>query len=111
MTYYATTFAEEGYIKKYADIEAFKTREEAVEWLTIGAGDLDEDEELIIEEGRFAGVWIDAEQPEICDIRPFRSDQMIVRAPGSHPGGPCYWLTPEPPVLIATIRNTGDDRP
>jgi hypothetical protein len=35
-------------------------------------------------------------------LRPFSYTQMIISAPGTHPGGKEYWVTPRAYVLVVT---------
>lgn len=114
MTFYATIDTQNGYINEDADIRAFDTEIDAREYLT-SAFDLDADQQLSIEPGRFGDCWIKSHadrQPTAADLKlwaaPFPIYDVNIQTPGHHPGGGAYWITPVPPVLVAVITDNAD---
>lgn len=53
--------------------------------------------------GRFSDYWLIFNRPP-PDIRshylPFGPHQISILKPGQHPGGPVYWVLPQPDVLV-----------
>jgi hypothetical protein len=92
-----------GTIDEGASVQAFETRAEAEAWLKKG---FDSDLELEIQPGEFADCWKKLpDEPRSSDssIAPFAMKDLIVMAPGEHPGGNRYWVTPRVQVLIASM--------
>lgn len=57
----------------------------------------------VIEPGSFSDCWIKTfQKPRIGDplLTPFSYRQVTIQAPGSHPGGKMYWVTPDVDVLV-----------
>ena len=117
---YATHESEEGRIMENATIYAFENEAAAREYLltTYDAAEWDR-ESATIEPGRFADAWIRTySKPHIegeklisglCDFEPFYASLLWVTAPGQHPGGKAWWVTPSPDVLvISSIRERGE---
>jgi hypothetical protein len=108
--YYATHYSENGKIDQGADISAFPTEQEARDWLLKafeGSGLQEDGFEIVIETGSYGDCWIKySRAPEDHDrwVTPFALDDLYVAAPGQHPGGKIYWITPRPDVLVATPR-------
>lgn len=102
----ATTDNDGEHINEGADIVAFDTREQAEAWLRRSYEDgLEEGETIRFEAGRFADCWIKFphapdDGQEIGGV-PF--EQLNVQAPGTHPGGRFWWITPRAEVLVAIV--------
>jgi len=105
--FYATTDNEGSYINEDAEIVAFDTREECVAYLNAAYVDgLNDGERITVCEGDFGDCWIKSlDRPSVGDavLSPFTYNQIMVRDPGAHPGGKVWWLTPQPPVMVAVI--------
>lgn len=111
--FYATTdnTVDETCIDIGAAVLAFAEREEAEEYLKspYHTGEWDLSDARIIE-GRFMDSWLRLYSNRLdptleVDLRcfaPFRAEDLCVQAPGTHPGGNCYWITPIPRVLVLT---------
>lgn len=110
---YATRDAEDGTISENAHIQAFATEDEARRWLLAGFDDSEWDlAGAEFGDGRCDDCWIKVHsKPEIegdrlvagiCDFSPFLADELIVQAPGQHPGGRAWWIQPSPPVMVLT---------
>lgn len=108
--FYATHYSDDGKIAEGADISAFNTEEEARAWLLKAfekSGWEEAGFQIMIEVGSYGDCWIKASRaPEDDDrwIAPFSAADLYVAAPGHHPGGKRYWITPRPDVLVATLR-------
>lgn len=96
---YATADSEFNRIAEAAHIVAFATAAEAGDYLR----ECNPDIEIAIEEGDFGDCWIKLPSlPDLDDlVSPYLRSDLIVLAPGQHPGGDCYWITPRPPILVA----------
>ena len=111
MTIYATLDADQHYIRDNATIRAFDTEVAAREYLAAAYRDgLDDGETLTFEPGHFGDCWFKAHiatAPTIDELaswgKPFAADDLIVQAPGEHPGGRAYWITPSEDVLVAVV--------
>ena len=103
---YATTDANGLTISERAVIRGFASESEALSALA-REYDLEPGERLVLDAGSFGDCWIkthDAPRPDgLLDTSPFALDDLIVQAPGSHPGGRAWWLTPSDPVMVAVI--------
>ncbi len=104
--YYATQDFNGHYIEEDAGIVAFDTRAEAEAFARQPheRGGLEEGETLTIEEGEFADCWIRAHRkPTVGDsaLAPFTYTDVYISAPGTHPGGNVYWITPSREILVA----------
>lgn len=101
---YATTDSEDGRISSSADILAFETEAAAREYL-LSAYPTDEWDHAtaVIEPGRFGDCWIKVHSAPGDDepyFAPFTRDDLIILAPGQHPGGKAWWIEPRERVLI-----------
>lgn len=110
---YATLDSDGPNIIEGAHIEAFDSRESAVEYLLSAyrGGDWDRDS-AVIEEGTFGDCWIkDRAVPKVGDphLSPFSFTQIIVQHPGQHPGGAYYWITPRQEILVISQINEIED--
>ena len=109
--FYSTGDSANGIIAQNAKIEQFDSREAACAYLaTCHADGLDEGEGLTFETGAFADCWVkrhDREEVEAPDYAegPFEKDDLSILAPGQHPGGKAWCVTPFPEVLIAKVTN------
>jgi hypothetical protein len=110
---FATHDAEYGRISERATIRAFATYQEARDWLLEAYDPSDwRHSSAIVEPGRFGDCWIKtSSEPTVEDgdlwvgasrVEPFYADQLIIRAPGSHPGGKFWWIEPSEPVLVVS---------
>lgn len=107
MTVYATRDADGVTIRENAPIRPFRTAAEAEEWL-LAAHDLEPGERPVVKVGEFGDCWTMCHRPPELDIglgswSPFTIEELIVQAPGTHPGGRMWWVTPRPPVLVVTF--------
>lgn len=103
--FYATHHSDGGRIQPNADIIPFDTREEAEAWLRSAYGSEWDQATIKIEPGHWGDCWIKtiADPMETwLDVLPFTLDDVNIHRPGSHPGGPFYWLTPWADVLVVT---------
>lgn len=90
----------------FASIRAFGDMATLTAWL-LGGLDEDERDDYEVVVGEFGDCWIKSYAPvEEVDIRPFELDDLIIAAPGSHPGGNCLWITPNPEVWISRAKVT-----
>lgn len=107
--FYATNCAEDGSISINADIFAFETRADAEAYLRQG---FDCNEWFVeIEAGNFGDCWIKCySEPseDNIDFSPFTLSECIVRAPGQHPGGHCWWVEPKAEIMVAVPRWIGE---
>lgn len=110
--YYATHDSDDLHISENAYIAAFDTREEAEKYLREPWADVDPEEydgktpTLQIEPGDFGDCWIKVlKEPHEQEtyFAPFKRDEIYIAHPGSHPGGPYYWLSPRADILIARL--------
>ena len=110
--FYATKHSSAGRIDENADIVAFETEDQARAWLLEPYDSAWDHSTAEIEPGRFGDFWVsDSAAPVVegeklivgsFNCCPFDADQLYVAAPGSHPGGPFYWIEPVPEILIVT---------
>ena len=100
MAFYASRDADDGCISVGANISAFDTREVAETYLREPYRHADSPP--VIETGRYSDCWLkcSVESGPVA-YAPFQLDDMLILAPGQHPGGKELWLTPQPDVLIA----------
>lgn len=100
--FYATRDSEDGYINEDAHVAVFDTRAEAEAYLRDG---FDSTEWAVdVEDGRYGDCWMKFQNaPRVGDtsLSPFTYNQLSILAPGQHPGGKQYWITPRPDVLVA----------
>lgn len=102
-SYFATQDSEDGVIAVNADIFAFATREDAETYLRSG---FDPQEwNVDIEVGRFSDCWIKMHSDPtktVIETAPFSFGELIIKAPGQHPGGQQWWIEPSAEILVAT---------
>jgi hypothetical protein len=116
MTVYATHDNEQTHITENADIFPFDTEAEARDWLLDHWADFVRDAEadgepvtITTEWGDFGDCWVKSHlKPSADDIgiwcAPFPPDEMHIRAPGTHPGGKQWWISPGGnEVMVATV--------
>jgi len=113
MTIYATRDADGGKIGRDATIAKFVTEEAAREWLLSpyrdGGWDMDS---AVIEAGDYGDCWLKwMHAPRVGNpgagegYAPFSFNQLFIQAPGEHPGGRFWWITPRVDVLtVSEIR-------
>lgn len=103
MPIYATANNEGEWISQDAEILEFETREDAEDYLC-KVWSLEPNESLTLTAGSFSDCWIKSTtSPDGLDYGPFSAEQLQVSAPGTHPGGPWWWITPGPEVLVGII--------
>ena len=88
---------------RLVDAEKYLHDANPTEWPTTW---LDEGMSVKIIEGDFGDCWIKTQKaPKVGDtiLAPFNYNNVIVQAPGMHPGGYGYWLTPRPDILVANL--------
>lgn len=103
--FYATLDFDET-IAENAHVEAFDTRAAAEAYLR---APFSADEWTVgIDDGRFSDCWIKLySAPDftlVRDFEPFGADDLIVRAPGQHPGGRQWWIEPRAEILVAILK-------
>lgn len=107
--FYATRDSEDGSIHQDAHIEKFASRAEAEAYLRNG---FDHSEWAVdVEDGRYGDCWVKFQNaPRVGDasLSPFTYNQLSILAPGQHPGGKQYWITPRVEVLVAVPRWIGE---
>ena len=99
----------DGRINRDAAIEKFATEAEARAYLLRGFDPREWDRETaVIAPGNFSDAWMKwtvAPRADSAGHEPFSFSQLDVRAPGQHPGGRFWWITPRPDVLtVVEIR-------
>lgn len=103
--FYATHDADNGTIAERATIRSFSTREEAVAYLLEPFDSSDWDHgTAVIEAGRFGDCW----QKRHFEVSESDFDiDVSIQAPGQHPGGRYWWVTPTDKILVvANITGT-----
>ena len=106
--FYATHDAEDGKITAGANVSAFATRAEAEAFLLGMYGDEWDKSKAEFKPGWLTDYWFQTHRkPDFSGsigdgVAPFTEDQLRVNPPGSHPGGPFYWIEPVPEILIVT---------
>ncbi len=102
--FYATHDFDNGSISENATIAAFSTRADAVNYLLSPFQSNEWDKSsAVIEAGEFGDCWIKTYGPvKNVDIGPFKKRDLIIRTPGSHPGGNATWISPNVPVLVVS---------
>lgn len=107
---YATRDADDGKISRVATIQKFATIEAAREWLLspYDASEWDVSS-AVIEPGGYGDCWMKwAKAPRVGNpgsgdgYAPFTYRQLSVQAPGEHPGGRFWWITPLVDVLVVS---------
>lgn len=103
--FYATLDADQTDIQENAYIAVFDTREDAEEYLRSQVDPAEWSVE--IEGGSFGDCWIKCHNEPVdrysVDIAPFAFEDLIIRAPGQHPGGRQWWIEPRVEVLVAVL--------
>lgn len=98
--FYATHDWNGSYITENAKIIAFETREAAEAYLLEPFQYADELPKVF--PGRFSDCWFKTmRHPRDDQAEPFVLDDLIIQAPGNHPGGNAYWITPSAEILVA----------
>ena len=105
---YATLDNDGRYICRDANIRVFDRLEYAEKYLHDANPTewLDEGLKIQITEGSFGDCWMKVRKaPKVGDslLTPFNFNAVSIQAPGTHPGGSGYWLTPRPEILVATL--------
>ena len=107
--FYATLDNDGTYICQDANIVVFDRLADAEKYLH-DANPTDEwrEEGYVVEitEGSFGDCWVKTRKvPRVGDniLSPFNYNSVIVQAPGTHPGGSGYWLTPRDDILVADL--------
>jgi hypothetical protein len=103
--FYATRDSDGLFISQDADIRAFNSREDAVQYLLSSYGSEWNKDGVVIEAGSFGDCWTKShEAPRVGGHRfsPFSYTQLIIQRPGQHPGGKMFWTTPSPDVLVVS---------
>jgi hypothetical protein len=112
-TVYATADSDDGRIAVNATIASFRSADEASAYL-LSAYDPREWDHSTAEvgPGRYGDYWMCAHSTPraehgqlivgLSDCAPFNADQLNVAAPGQHPGGKTWWITPSVDVLVVT---------
>ena len=106
--FYATHDAEDDKITAGAHVSAFATRAEAEAFLLSMYGNEWDKSQAEFKPGWFTDYWAQSHnRPDFSGLagnwcEPFTEDQLRVNPPGSHPGGPFYWIEPTPEILIVT---------
>jgi hypothetical protein len=104
--FYTTNDADGDYIAENAWIDVHDSEAEARAALLKAYDPREWDRaKAVIEPGNFSDCWIKTRQKlGVGDpmLRPFSYTQMIISAPGTHPGGKEYWVTPRAYVLVVT---------
>lgn len=105
--FYATLDADGSHIVQNAHIQAFDTERAARQYLIDSYRDsLEDGETLHIDAGDFGDCWIKSYHRPAADdpmLDPYDFADLIVQAPGQHPGGNQFWVSPFAPVLVAQI--------
>lgn len=109
--FYATQDSEGLRIHENADIRAFETEAEARAYILSVYDKSDwKHETAKFEAGRFGDCWVSTtREPDLDRLTPFKPDDLIVRAPGSHPGGKQYWIEPSEPVLVLSYMEQNEE--
>jgi hypothetical protein len=107
--FYATLDSDGPFIEQNANIVVFDRLVDAEQYLhdAYPADEWLEDGYVVkITEGHFGDCWIKTRKaPRVgADIlSPFNYNAVSIQAPGSHPGGSGYWLTPYKNILVADL--------
>lgn len=104
MTVYATRDADGVYIHQDARIRPFRTAAEAEEWLLDAYPITVPGERPVFKIGEFGDCWIKLHSIKDLSVWQFSREQLNIQAPGTHPGGRMWWVTPRPPVLVVTFQ-------
>jgi hypothetical protein len=102
--FYATLDFDGDTIAEDATIFAYATLEEAESYLKSSYSS--DEWRVSIEDGRFSDCWIKAyDKPTAVSdyLAPFDLNDLIIQAPGQHPGGHGYWITPRADILVAVL--------
>ena len=101
---YATNDSDGHRIAQNAAIFAFASEAEARAHLLRGYSPTDWNlATAVIGHGTYGDCWIKIHSTPGDDERcfkPFDREQLIIQAPGQHPGGRAWWITPSEPVLV-----------
>jgi hypothetical protein len=113
--FYATLDTVENYrAAEGAYIVAFETREQAEAYLRdtyaeyiADQAEIDEPVTMTVEPAQWSDCWIKTYlATTITDgygFGPFAADDLYIQAPGQHPGGNEFWITPMDDVLVAVF--------
>lgn len=108
--FYATQDSDGIYIREDAEIRAFATLEAAKNWLLSCYDESHFDySTALFECGEYDDCWTKLHSHPTDAVDGFELDELIVSAPGSHPGGRRWWITPRADVLVVTAISARDD--
>lgn len=104
---YATYANDGNRIYNAAGIKAFETEEAARAWLLSSFDPAEYNHATaVIRPGEFSDAWFKFYTWDAGDencFAPFTAEQLYIQAPGEHPGGKAWWVTPRPPVLVVAM--------
>lgn len=115
MTIYLTFDAEGCHIAKCAEISSHRDMDAALA-AARNVYAYSDFEVAGLEPGSFGDCWIklysdprtdDGKIAPHIDTRPFTAQEMMVLAPGQHPGGRAWWIEPGVTVYVPILREKG----